>query len=190
MITLNIVWSCISMSVYFSFITSTSQLLTCCSSRAFRLTSQHLHRRSLHKACPAAGSEIIMAVKHSDCERLLLPSSCSCGHSLCLHLKSSQPWPPLPASFAEYSFCFVQVVAGGGGGAVRSNDSQKGESMLGKYYHKEHMRLKEWDSFGVPDYICQGNETEQKLSNIKLFKCILPVLNTAFCPAAESRQLL
>ncbi len=50
----------------------------------------------------------------------------------------------------------------------------------GKYYHRKHMRSKGWESFGVLDYICQGNETEQKLSNIKLFKCIPRVLNTAF----------
>lgn len=32
---------------------------------------------------------------------------------------------------------------------------------------------------GGPDYICQGNETEQKLSNVMLFERILHVLNNA-----------
>lgn len=115
-------------------------------------------------------------------KRLLVPPSRSRGHSLRLHLRTSQPWPPFPASFAKYSFCFVQVVAGGGGGVVRSSYSQKRRSVGGKYYHRKHMRSKGWESFGVLDYICQGNETEQKLSNIKLFKCIPRVLNTAFFP--------
>lgn len=51
-----------------------------------------------------------------------------------------------------------------------------------------HMRSKGWESFGVLDYICQGNETEQKLSNIKLFQCIPHVLNTAFFREAENRE--
>ncbi len=50
----------------------------------------------------------------------------------------------------------------------------------GKYYHSEQMCSKGWESFGVLDYICQGNETEQKLSNIKLFKYIPRVLNRGF----------
>lgn len=108
------------------------------------------------------------------------------GRSLRLHLETSQPWPSFPASFAGYSFSFVQMVAGGGGRAVRSSYSQKGRSMPEKYYHSKHMRSKEWESFGVPDYICQGNETEQKLSNIKLFKCIPRVLNAALFLAANN----
>ncbi|KAF3851119.1 hypothetical protein F7725_012891 [Dissostichus mawsoni] len=59
-----------------------------------------------------AGSEIIMAVKQSRFQRLRVPASRFPGHSLRLHLRSSQPWPTFPASFAEYSFCSVQVVAG------------------------------------------------------------------------------
>lgn len=62
---------------------------------------------------------------------ILKKASRSRGHSLRLHLRTSQPWPPFPASFAEYSFCFVQVVAGGGGGVVRSSYSQRGRSAHG-----------------------------------------------------------
>lgn len=169
--------------VYFLFHHLHITAQTSCSSRGCRPPSQlqQQHHRSLHKTS-SARTEIIMAVKQSHFERLLVPSR-SPGHSLCLHLKTSQPWPPFPASFAEYSFCFVQVVAGGGGGAVvRSSYSQKGRSIPRKYYHGEHMCSKGWESFGVLDYICKGNETEQKLSNIKLFKCIPHVLNTAFLP--------
>ena len=32
----------------------------------------------------------------------------------------------------------------------------------------------------ILDYICQGNETERKLSNIKLFECILHLLIVVF----------
>lgn len=35
------------------------------------------------------------------------------------------------------------------------------------------------DVLGGLDYICQGNETEQKLSNVMLFERILHVLNSA-----------
>lgn len=92
---------------------------TSCSSGGLGPPSQlqQQHRRSLHKTC-SARTEIIMAVKQSHFERLLVPSPRSPGHSLCLHLKASQPWLPFPASFAEYSFCFVQVVAGWSGGEL------------------------------------------------------------------------
>lgn len=66
-------------------------------------------------------------------KRLQVPSPRPPGHSLCLHLRTSQPLPPFPASFAEYSFCFVQVVAAGGGGVVRSSYFQNGRSIPGKY---------------------------------------------------------
>lgn len=65
-----------------------------------------------------------MAAKRLFFKRVLVPSSFS-GHSLYLHHWSSQPWLLFPASFAEYSFCFVQVVAGGGGGAVRFSERKE-----------------------------------------------------------------
>lgn len=102
------------------------------------------------------------------------------GHSRIPHHQPIQPWPPLPASFAKYSFCCVQEVAGGGGGVVRSRYSQKGWSVKRWGGHQRAYALKGMEVFGVPDYICQGNETEQKLSNIKLFRCIPHVLNNGW----------
>lgn len=126
--------------VYFLFHHLHITAQTSCSARGFRSTSQlqQQHHRSLQKSCPAR-SEIIMGVKQAHFERLLVPSSYSPGHSLCLHLTTSQPWLPFPASFVECSFCFVQVVAGGGRGVVRSSYSQKRRSVPAKYYHGEHM---------------------------------------------------
>lgn len=98
---------------------------------------QQQHHRSLHQTYTVAGSELIMAMKPA--ERFLVPPSHSPGHSLRLHLKTSQPWPSFPASFAENSFCFVQMVAGGGGKAVRSSSSQKGWRKLEKYYHSKRV---------------------------------------------------
>lgn len=71
---------------------------------------------------PEAGREEIMA----PAERSLVPPT---GRRLIPHHQPIHPWPPLPASFAKYSFCCVQVVAGGGGGVVRSRYSQKGWSV-------------------------------------------------------------
>lgn len=120
-------------------------------------------------SAPAAGPEIIVPA-----ERSLVPPT---GHSLIPHHQPIHPWPPLTASFAKYSFCCVQVVAGGGGGVVRSRYSQKGWSVKEGKYHQRACALKGMEVFGIPDYICQGNETEQKLCNIKLFRCIPHVLN-------------
>lgn len=76
-------------------------------------------------SCPAqppeAGREIM-----APAERSLVPPT---GHGLIPHHQPIHPWPPLPASFAKYSFYCVQVVAGGGGGVVRSRYSQKGWSV-------------------------------------------------------------
>lgn len=71
---------------------------------------------------PEAGREEIMA----PAERSLVPPT---GRRLIPHHQPIHPWPPLPASFAKYSFCCVQVVAGGGVGVVRSRYSQKGWSV-------------------------------------------------------------
>lgn len=70
------------------------------------------------------------------------------------------------------------MVAGGGGGVVKSGYSKEERSQLvQKYNHGEHRSWKGCRAFGVLDYICQSNETEQKLPNIKLFQCIPHVLN-------------
>lgn len=94
---------------------------------------------------PEAGREIM-----APAERSLVPPT---GHRLIPHHQPIHPWPPLPASFAKYSFCCVQVVAGGGGGVVRSRYSQKGWSvewggwggMWGSTI-REHMHSKGWKS--------------------------------------------
>ena len=113
---------CVCVYFLFHYLRITAQNFS--SSGGFRPASQpqQQYHRSLHKTCPVPSEQW----DHDDgCEivpfgegfRFLL--SRPSGHSLCLHLRTSQPLPPLPASFAEYSFCFVQVVAGGGGGVVR-----------------------------------------------------------------------
>lgn len=53
---------------------------------------------------------------------------------------------------------------------------------MGKYYHSGATD----GSLGVLDYICQGNETEQKLSNIMLLERILHVRKSAQIPQAET----
>lgn len=53
---------------------------------------------------------------------------------------------------------------------------------MGKYYHSGATD----GSLGVLDYICQGNETEQKLSNIMLLERILHVRKSAPIPQAET----
>lgn len=80
-----------------------------------------MHTGRSTRPARAAGSEIITPAVSS-----LVPPD---GHSLTPHRRPIHPWPPLPASFAKYSFCCVQVVAGGGGGVVRSSYSQKGWSI-------------------------------------------------------------
>lgn len=63
-----------------------------------------------------------------------VPPSSSPGHSL--HLRTSQPWPAFPASFGEYSFCFVRVVAGGaaelsGPATLREEEEHRGNTTAG-----------------------------------------------------------
>ncbi|KAI4820626.1 hypothetical protein KUCAC02_028598, partial [Chaenocephalus aceratus] len=102
-------------SLGMSFITSASQHRPAVPSGASCRPLSFSNNITGHSARAPAGSEIIMAVKQSRFQRLRVPASRFPGHRLRLHLRSSQPWPTFPASFAEYSFCSVQVVAGGGG---------------------------------------------------------------------------
>lgn len=126
---------------------------------------------------------LIRKCDHRGCKIVqfrLFPHPHSSG--LSIHHPTTQAWPPFTASFAEYSFSFVRVVAGGwgwvGGGAgfIRSDYSQTGRNIYGEILPQ---RTPWMEVLGGPDYICQGNETEQKLSNVMLFERILHVLNNA-----------
>lgn len=62
-----------------------------------------------------------------------------------------------------------------GAGFVRSNYSWTGGNIYGEILSERTPRM---EVLGGLDYICQGNETEQKLSNVMLFERILHVLNS------------
>lgn len=142
---------CISLSVYISsFITSASQHRPAVPSGASCRPLSFSNNITGHSARAPAGSEIIMAVKQSRFQRLRVPASRFPGHRLRLHLRSSQPWPTFPASFAEYSFCSVQVVAGGGGWVVRSSYALRGRSVQREILSRGANALKRMDVFRSP----------------------------------------
>lgn len=80
-------------------------------------------------------------------------------------------------------------LAAGGGSVVRASQAHNGNKYSVEILPQGvYMCSKRGESVWVLDYICQSNEAEQKLSNVKLFKCILHLLNTVFTDDAVEAE--
>lgn len=136
------------------------------------------HQRQHHRLLKT-GSDIITAVKHChfDKARSLLPAPLDTAFTFGPANRDQRSLPHL-ANIVSALFEWWQ--AGRRSCQVRLLSERKRSTE--ETLPRGACTLKRMRVFWSPiDYICQGNETEQKLSNIKLFKCILHPLSTALC---------